>query len=364
MTAWLRGVVRVTLSALAAGLVGCHSDAPAGPPPPPPPAAPGWAMVNAGPESPGQHFMDTFFLTQDEGWVVGIPGDVYHTANGGGTWDLRHNSPSDGAQLFRAVAFITPTHGWVGDVNFFTPVPHRAIWETHDGGRTFTDISTQIIGPEPVGICGLWKVDASTIYGVGRWNGPAIFIKTTDGGVTWHSMNLAPLLTGAVDVYFFDQLHGLVVGGRGVGNTPAEQASSRTVVIMTSDGGATWSERYVGSTTGHWAWKISFPTSLIGYVATQGGGADHVTIKTIDGGLTWSELPVVTTELGFSGAGFVSPTLGWIGGETGAFETADGGTSWQKVAWAGEEAINRFRILSNGAAVAVGKHIFRYTPPN
>jgi photosystem II stability/assembly factor-like uncharacterized protein len=110
--------------------------------------------------------------------------------------------------------------------------------------------------------------------------------------------------------------------------------------------------------------KISFSTPLIGYVATQGGASDHVTIKTIDGGLTWSELPVVTTESGFSGSGFVSPTLGWIGGETGAFETADGGSIWQKVAWAGAESINRFRIFSDGSAIAVGKHVFRYTPPN
>jgi photosystem II stability/assembly factor-like uncharacterized protein len=351
---------RSTLLALSIASAACHDD----PVTSKPVLQTGWQMLSNSPVTPTQHFQDGWFLNENEGWVVGIYGDVFHTGDGGTTWSRTHDAPN-GASFFRSVVFVSPTRGWVGDLNNFNnPLPKRSLWETEDGGETFTNISDRIVGPEPVGICGMWSVDAQTIFAVGRWSGPAVFVSSTDGGATWRSVSLAPMMTGAVDVYFRDRLHGIVVGGRGVGNTPAEQNSSVTVILSTDDGGATWTERYAGTQLGHWAWKISFPTPLVGYVATQGPADDLVTLKTTDGGMTWTESVISSDELGLSGAGFVSATTGWVGGETGAFETTDGGNTWQKATWAGSEAINRFRMLSSGKGYAIGKHIFKYTPPD
>ncbi len=362
--------------AVAIAFAGCTNDSSGPgitpPPPPPPPidtiatispAASAWSQLDNSPSTEG-HFQDASFVSANEGWVVGILGDMYHTTDGGATWEtLRQPSNLSGRPIFRSVVFVSPTLGWIGDLNNFSnPDPARSLWETRDGGKTITNISSRITGFAPVGICGMFSLDASTIFGVGRWNGPAVFVKTTDGGATWQSRSLAPMMTGAVDVYFFDKLHGLIAGARGVGNSLEEQNSSKTVIAMTSDGGETWTEKYIGADAGHWAWKISFPTPQIGFIATQGPNKDMVVLKTTDGGNSWSEIHLGTYDAGFSGAGFISANVGWVGAEKYAYETNDGGATWKRSSWVKGQSINRFRLLPSGVGYAVGARIFKYTP--
>jgi photosystem II stability/assembly factor-like uncharacterized protein len=354
-------------------LAGCQSEPTVVPPPPPPPPdtvstpssiALGWAELPASPVNANGHFQDAWFIDRNEGWVVSINGEVHHTTDGGATWEKLRESVSNGSSLFRSVAFVSSTLGWIGDLNAFNnPEPSRALWETRDGGRTYQNITQKINGPVPVGICGLYALDGQNIYGVGRWSGPAVFIRTADGGATWQSVSLAPMMTGAVDVYFFDKLNGVIAGARGVGNSIPEQNSSRSVIATTSDGGQTWQERFVGSTTGHWSWKISFPSRQVGYVAVQGPGADYHILKTMDGGITWLEIQIPSVDGAFAGAGFISPTTGWIAAEDMAYETRDGGATWKRSRWVNGQSINRFRLFPSGGGFAVGPRIFKYTPP-
>src|SRR5438552_1810508 len=81
---------------------------------------------------------------------------------------------------------------------------------------------------------------------------PARMIKSTDGGATWASRDLAPLATTLVDVYFTSATDGLAVGS--IGAFPYE---SRAVVLQTADGGDTWQQRYLGNRLEEWGWKIS-----------------------------------------------------------------------------------------------------------
>jgi photosystem II stability/assembly factor-like uncharacterized protein len=304
--------------------------------------------------------------------VVGIQGVVHHTADGGQTWDQRYAAPGGALQLFRAAAFVSPQLGWIGDLALTSATSGPVLWETTDGGYGWTSIKGRITGPMPVGICGMFVVDDTTIVGVGRWNGPAVFIRTTDAGAHWTSTALAPLATGAVDVIFFDAMHGLVTGGRGVGSTLAEQQGSRVVILGTSDGGATWEERFAGTQPGRWSWKVAFPTRMVGYVATQGPGGSGV-IKTTDGGLTWSELtlPDAARPGGMWGIGFTSATHGWVSrthdvdprdGIHDVWETSDGGLTWARVLWAQGRNVNRFRMFPDGSGYAISSTIFRLPP--
>ena len=344
------------------------------PPPPPPPAPPPitdtvgtisplgaqWAELPSSPTNASGHFQDTWFINENEGWVVAITGAVHHTTDGGATWQQLRPPANTGQSLFRAVTFVSPELGWVGDLNNFNnPDAGRSLWETRDGGKTFENISSRITGPAPTGICGLYSVDASTIFGVGRWHGPAVFIRSTDGGATWQSTSLAPMMTGAVDVYFFDRQRGIIAGARGVGNSVAEQNSSRVVIATTSDGGVTWTERFVGTKVGHWSWKISFPTPSVGYIATQGPAAELIVLKTTDGGTTWKEIDLGVKDAGW-GAAFISPTTGWITVGSAAYETTDGGASWKKSLWPKNQSVNRIRFLPSGRGYAAGSRIFRF----
>lgn len=366
---------RVTLLAAAAGEIRSAAAVRAATPDPDdanngggPPAAAvtavprpvGWHLLPRSPRDTNGHFQDAAFISPLEGWVVNIPGTVYHTGDGGLTWDLRFVSPVGVAgTVFRSVAFANAADGWVGDLNGFqTPDPARALWETTDGGRSWTNITTRVSGPTPVGVCGMRRLPGGTLVGVGRWSGPAVFVRSDDDGASWTSVDLAPLLTGAVDVHFFDPMRGIAVGGRGVGNTLEAQDTSRTVVIGTEDGGVTWEERFVGSARGSWAWKISFPTPAIGYVATQGPRPGGIVLKTTDSGRTWTEIDLPTTS-SFSGIGFVTPLRGWVGGGA-LLETSDGGVTWQPAGWAEAGDVNKFVVLSDTLAYALGRRIYRY----
>lgn len=337
----------------------CHSDSTSTPQGPP--VAAGWSNLPNGPVRPdGIHHMDVDFINADSGWMVDLDGHLYRTTDGGTTWT---NPNFTSSILMRSVAFITPTHGFVGNLNDLSaPLPLNALFETLDGGATLTNISSRVTGPAAVGVCGMWALDSTRVFAVGRWSGPAIFLKTTDAGAHWTSVDLAPLATGIVDVYFTDALHGLIVGGNGVGPTHAEQLTSHTVVLGTVDGGASWQLRFQSTQSGNWAWKISFPNDSVGYVAEQGPNEGGFFLKTIDGGLTWTEHSI-GTNVEFSGVGFATENIGWIAADSATFETTDGGVSWREVRMSGVdegEDINRFRMLPNFIGYAVGHRVYKF----
>ena len=326
-----------------------------------PPTAVGWSVLPNGPVRPdANHHMDITFINADTGWLADIDGKLWRTQDGGATWNMVNFSATI---LMRSVAFISPRHGFVGNLNNYNnPQPGIALYETIDGGVTLTNISSRITGPAPAGVCGMWVIDDTTVVAVGRWNGPAYFLKTVDAGQTWTSTDLTPLVTGIVDVYFKDPMHGFLVGGDGVGNLGAQQLASKTVILGTIDGGATWQVRFKSSQSGTWGWKFAFPSDSIGYVAEQGPNQGGFFVKTTDGGMTWTENSI-GTAVGFSGIGFASDNVGWIGSDTATFETDDGGTSWRMVRFGTStegEDINRFRMLPNAIGYAAGHAVYKF----
>lgn len=354
---------RALLAMLATAALACGNEsaatAPSSPAPtstPPLPPAAGWEVLPNSPVSPAQsRHEDVFFLSRTTGWLVNLRGEIHRTQDGGETWLLQHVDPT---VLFRSVGFADERVGWAGNLNLTnTPEPLNALYETRDGGGTWTNITSRVAGREPVGICGIWVVDRATVYAAGRWNGPAVFVKSLDGGRSWRAFDLAPLATGLVDVYFFDRERGIVVGGRGVGSSEQEQRASQTVILGTQDGGVSWQVRHLSSAFGEWGWKISFPSRSVGYVATQGPAGSGVVLKTTDGGATWQEL-VVGAGLGFSGIGFATTQIGWVGG-VDAHETRDGGATWRAVRLG--EGLNRFRMAGD-VGYAAGRQAYRFDP--
>jgi len=258
------------------------------------------------------------------------------------------------------VGFADAQHGWLGNLNTTagSVQPDRSLFETTDGGRSWTNISTRITGAPVVGLCGMRVPGPGLVVAVGRWGGPPVFVKTTDGGRTWSARSLAPLATGLVDVFFFNERDGFAVGGLGVGYSEAEQRSSRTVVLGTHDGGATWDTRYVSTAQGQWAWKIHFVTDRVGFVTTEGPTPEGVVLKTLDGGSTWRPLPVAP-GVSFEGVAFVDPDRGWVGSFDGLYATSDGGANWHALGYG--FLVNRMRVVDAGLVYATGDRVYRWT---
>ena len=314
-------------------------------------------MLPGSPESPAHaRHDDVFFLDASNGWLVNTRGEVHRTRDGGESWERVATVPG---VFLRCVGFASPSRGWAGNINATTQARvGAALFETADGGVTWSNVSDRIAGDPVVGLCGM-RVLGATIVAVGRWNGPAVFVKSTDGGRTWTARNLAGLASGLVDVFFFNEQDGFAVGGLGVGSSEAEQRSSRTVVLRTSDGGASWQTAYLSESVGQWAWKIDFVDDSVGFVTTEGPSPQGVVLKTVDGGATWTPV-LVSPGAAFEGVAFVTRERGWVGSFPTLFATTDGGASWAPLHFG--TRVNRMRVVGPDLVYASGDRVYRWTP--
>jgi len=296
----------------------------------------------------GRH-EDVSFVSPVTGWVVNFSGEIFKTTNGGQTWarQLLAQTRTGDEVEFRSVGFANEQLGWVGSLT-----EGHVLYETRDGGQTWQNISNKITGADVAGLCGLWVVNEEVIYGVGRYMSPARLLKSTDGGQNWVAQDMAPLARTLIDVFFFDENHGFVVGGN-------HSALSRgnAVVLETVDGGDTWVTRHTSSESAEWGWKISFPTPQTGYVSVERFNGAKV-LKTTDGGQTWEEI-IIPGSRKLQGIGFVNEDVGWASGYGTTFKTTDGGGTWEQVTEL-DGRMNRFRMVNDSLGYAIGKMVYKY----
>ena len=326
---------------------------PAGPaedPQPDPKPERSWETLTNAPLALNRKHDDLFFVNERVGWVVTRNGFIFKTSNGGEQWTPQYSGP----QFFRAVGFADSLRGWAANLQ---GDDGDVLYRTTNGGTVWT-LVTNIPEPSPPGICGISVVDTQTVFMAGRLQGPAIIIKSLDGGATWQSIDMREKAGMLIDIYFRSKTEGIVVGG-----TSSSLESSRMLLLQTSDGGLTWEPRFTGTRPGEWGWKISFPTQQIGYVSIQTSPSDRSAqeyfLKTVNGGISWSEVRFSTTHYSSQGIGFITPDVGWMGSyhpEIPTLKTTDGGTTWKED---GYGTMNRFRFLDGRIGYAAGSTVFK-----
>ncbi len=313
-----------------------------------------WETLNSVPII--TRYNDVFLVTSARGWIANGSGQIYRTIDGGVSWQKQFEQST---AHFRSIGFVDSLTGWAGNVGpgEFGATDTSTIYQTIDGGKTWTPVPS-FIGPKPRGLCGMHVVNDSVICAVGRVRGPAFFARTADRGKTWLSKDMSQYAAGLIDTYFFHPDTGIAVG-----LTNVDHNSSSGVVLFTSDGGQTWEQRFTTTRIGEWCWKISFPTTKVGYASIQRNSqtSNHF-LKTADGGKTWQEKSFPITPYFIQGIGFISEKLGWIGGRSAAssgYQTADGGETWQPAGFGSQ--LNRFRFLNDTLGYAVGQRAYKYT---
>lgn len=319
-----------------------------------------WTPTNT--PAASYRFEDVYFLSPDTGFAVhyndvqfgGEPGYIMKTGDGGNTWNILLDSSEC---YFRDVGFTDAMHGFVGTIDqHHTGADTNIIYRTLDGGQTWTGVDN-LPGPDTAGICGLQVINDSTVYGVGRYFGPAGFYKTTDNGDSWSYTDLRLFAKGLVDLHFVNADTGFAIGTSGpLYNTGYAR------ILYTTDGGANWTVQYTATHVQGLGWKISFPSRSTGYVSVQyfNFPSTEYFLKTTDGGLTWQEIAYVggpANGYNVEGMGFLNDSTGWVGGGTNLYYTGDGGASWALETWGTN--LNRFRFFGDSLGYCAGQGIYR-----
>jgi photosystem II stability/assembly factor-like uncharacterized protein len=308
---------------------------------------------------------DIWFVNPEVGWLVNSSGQVCKTTDGGNTWTQQLFVPPNSPfrPYLRTIQFATPEVGWFGALLTNVsgdPQGYRQalLHHTVDGGNTWHAVENLPAG-SPEGICGLAVVNENVMYGSGTNdpNNPHVgIIKTVDGGQHWSLIDMRHLATNLIDIHFFDEQRGFVVGGLNHASCPSfrpgyqgdpQYSQLKPVVLYTDDGGASWDNKVADLTEefecGGWGWKLFWLNEQIGFVSIENFTVGAI-LKTVNGGQTWQQHPIndrrllsgsLVSNANLEGIGFIDEQTGWVGGWgnanfIGTYNsfTQDGGAHW------------------------------------
>ncbi|NTW12112.1 MAG: hypothetical protein HGA30_02245 [Anaerolineales bacterium] len=240
-----------------------------------------------------------------------------------------------------SVRFVNSLDGW--------GVTETQIVRTNDGGITWYNVA-----PPDLTETG-YSVYVSFLDAAHAWvqvpdpnnypHGGTLY-RTADGGLSWTSANV-PFSSG--DIRFLDANNGWTLAGLGVG-----AGSNAVAVFQTTDGGATWTQKYTndpnlanaGDSLPLGGLKagiapVNMQTAYV-YGVTYSSGMPYL-FRTDDGGANWSQVSLPLPpgaenfELGIDQGQmkFVSPNDGFIAmrltGSTyqlAVYITRDAGNTW------------------------------------
>ena len=320
----------------------------------------GWRKLNTE-RYPGKQD-DIAFINENEGWYVNGYGSIYHTRNGGETWEKQMEKKGT---FFRCIAFIDSLRGFAGTVGteYFPGVTDTIpLYGTTDGGKTWLPVPYS--GPYVKGLCAIDIVEELFInrgtpdykihvFAAGRVGSPANMMESHDGGLTWTSRSLDQDCKMVFDVDMFDKNNGILCAA-----TEEDIEKSNALILKTADGGKTWKKVYQSARPFELTWKAAFPTGNVGYVTIQSYNPDpnvkqQRIAKTTDGGNTWQEIDLVEDAGAREfGVGFIDENHGYVGTMNSGYETKDGGKSWSKVDLG--MACNKIRIYHDEAGKTYG----------
>jgi photosystem II stability/assembly factor-like uncharacterized protein len=229
-----------------------------------------WTKIAASGFPVDEDFFKIAFFSENLGYVLGY-GGVYKTENAGQDWvnNWLPVVPNRGAW---GMSFVDDTTGYLLGSRYTDPDP-PILYRTTNGGASWTGVagSKASVLRTVLAIC--------FVDGMTGWAGGGVIMKTTDGGETWTTQ--VPIAT-VREFYFLSAANGFAVGGK--------------TILRTKDGGASWENVTPNDDRIKDLRSVYFLDASNGWVA--GRGADEQTggvylkhsilLRTSDGGATWT----------------------------------------------------------------------------
>ena len=148
-------------------------------------------------------------------------------------------------------------------------------------------------------------------------NSDGIVIKTIDGGDNWSTIYpTSGTIDGIEKIDFIDTMTGYAVG--------------YDLFIKTTDGGVTWTDNIVAADV--WVYKsLTFYDASIGIVTALTNGGNYEVYTTNDGGLTWNPISNIANMPTFAVAYADATTLYAVGANEVISKSTDAGDTWVEI---------------------------------
>lgn len=187
-----------------------------------PPGADNWTLAFARPAA--GKYEDFAFPDTANGWLISASGVILHTTDGGASW----NEQAKGNPRLRSIDFIDAKRGFAGTLT-------GKLLAITDGGATWTDIA-QNLPHAAKGFCGMTHV-GEQMHVVGAYTGAVTdYLFSPDAGKTWQHQDLSKFAQGLVDVSFINRNIGFI-GGSEHSVAPGQGPA---LIMKTTDGGKNW----------------------------------------------------------------------------------------------------------------------------
>jgi photosystem II stability/assembly factor-like uncharacterized protein len=315
----------------------------------------------------GTDIISVDFADASNGLAVQMPRYLLRSTDGGQSW----SDTSFAVNEFTQVRFAENSTAWL-----LSNSP-GSVYKTSDAGQSWQFVEVQ--RPRRTTFYAAFSFTADNAVLVG--NGGAIFM-TSDGGGTWtqqgeafsraHFRSVTALSDSSAWVFgdksaFFTNDRGnswagsdtiSLTGfrfGRALSETRLIGAGSQGQVMLSTDGGASWSTQVL-SASGQIE-DIMFLDDNNGWLA----GAHGTLARTTDGGSTWEEFSAGVNH-DFNGISAVSPSIAWVVGNGGKiFHTTDAGQTWTEQANPAITNLNTVEFLSATDGWAGGQQVLLRT---